>query len=544
MKIAIAQLNPTVGDIEGNLAKALHAVQQATAQGANLILFSELFLTGYPPRDYLDCAGFAERSEAALHVLAKQCVSIQGVCGFVQRRQSNTGKPFFNAAGILAQGKVEAIAKKVLLPSYGVFDEERYFEPGEKLTHFSVLGRSVALTICEDLWNQKDFLSHPYSSDPLEALGSQPPDLLVNISASPFHLGKPALRERLLAHVATKVGTSVVFCNQVGAQDDLLFDGKSGAFDHLGQCTSRGKAFEETLLTVDLPMTSRVESEDEDIVHTLRSALTLGIRDYCSKSGAKGICLGLSGGVDSAVVAALACEALGPANVHALSMPSQFNSAGTQKDARQLAKTLGIHFHEVPIEEMLTACARKMEEATGESLHSLTVENLQPRLRMTLLMAMSNQRGLLLLNTSNKSELAVGYCTQYGDSCGALAPIGDLTKEQVYAIARSYNREIPATILERAPSAELRHNQKDQDTLPEYSRLDRWVSQVIGEGLSPEALIEREPENREEIGDFLSRYARSEYKRAQFPPILRVTERSFGRGIRMPIAGRSPWRVE
>lgn len=548
MKIGIGQLNPRIGDFSGNTRKILEMIERARSQGHQLIAFPELALSGYPPRDLLDYPSFVDANLSALQKIAKETQEITVICGFIDRNTTKSGRPYFNSAAILQNGKTVASYHKQLLPYYDVFDESRYFEPGNKPCILKIDSFTFAVTICEDLWNQPPFVDRLYDKNPLEALRKEKLDFVINISASPFSLGKPSRRIELFQQAARELGAPVLFCNQVGGNDELLFDGCSFAVTPSGKLVARGPAFEQALLRVD---TSGFRSPEPAANHwptsdgeTLFNALQMGLRDYVCKCGAKTVCLGLSGGIDSSVVAAIAAKALGPQNVTGISLPTRYTSQPSIEDARTLSEKLGIFFHLLPIEDHREFYETKWRGWFGKEPGEITRENLQPRIRMTLLMAYANEGDHLLLNTSNKSEIATGFATLYGDSAGAISVLGDVTKGQVYEIAKCINREmevIPNHALTRAPTAELKPGQIDQDVLPCYEIVDRLVSQSIEHLVNIEELAGR-GFSKEDIEKFKLLHTRSEYKRHQLPPVLRVSERAFGMGRRIPIAAKYPWQ--
>lgn len=536
MKVGLAQFNPTIGDLDGNLKKILQQVESAKQQQIDLLVFPELSLSGYPPRDLLFEDGFVERQVALLERVRNAATDLAICCGFVAPNPAPTGRPFYNAVAVFENGRQQAIYRKRLLPYYDIFDEPRYFEAGDTSCVVKVAGKNIGLAICEDIWNQKGFLDRPYSIDPVNDYSAKGLDLLVVLSASPFHLGKPAVRERLVQVVSKRVGAPVLFCNQVGANDELIFDGSS-LVAHGDQLLIRAPSFQEALSIVDIssPSATTVTAMQESPFSWVCEALQFGIREYVEKCRGTQVIVGVSGGIDSAVVAALAAKALGPKAVLGVSLPTRFTSSGSQGDARQLCENLKIPFQEISIEPLLSQFVEQWKHWFTDELKGIALENLQPRLRMTLLMAMANERGAMLLNTSNKSEIATGYATLYGDSAGALSVIGDLTKKQVYGLAEFLNAEaehIPRSILDRAPSAELREDQTDSQSLPPYDQLDALVEARVrswGERLAegtPEGLL------------FDRLYSNSEFKRAQLPPVLRVSEKAFGTGRRFPIAKR------
>ena len=539
LRVAIGQFNPTVGDFAQNRDHMIRFIEEARTQGARLVVFPELSVTGYPPRDLLDYDCFIDANLKTLEELAGATHGITAVCGFVERNPDPAGHPYYNSAAVLQDGKLLTVYRKRLLPYYDIFEETRYFEPGESSCIFQLDKWKIGVVVCEDAWNLPTYLNRPYRETPLKDFRDQGLDLLVNLSASPFSVGKPEKRISLFRDIAAFLQAPLVFCNQVAGNDELIFDGCSLALSAEGRILAAGKAFEEELVLADFA--SRASEVAPPWPHEesewIRLALVLGIGDYVKKCGGNSVYLGLSGGIDSAVVAALAAEAVGGDNVHAISMPTRFNLSASQADAQALAKNLGARFRTVPIEPIFSVYETLAKDWFGGGVSTLTLENLQPRIRMTVLMAFANEGKGFLLNTSNKSEIATGYATLYGDTAGALAVLGDLTKNQVYALARHLNREreiIPQRIIDRPPSAELRENQTDQDSLPPYDVLDDMVVKLV-EGLQPPSRMEGEFARK--LGHL---HAVSEYKRRQLPPVLRVSSRAFGIGRRMPVAAK-PW---
>ena len=551
MKVALAQVNPTVGDIEGNTARVLDHIEQARSAGAQLIVFPELVVFGYPPKDLVLRKNLVRKNVAAVERIASKCTPITAVVGYIQPDPSGEGKGNFNAAAVCADGVIQATYAKMLLPTYDVFDETRYFNAGTEVQTFLLAtGKDrvcAGLTICEDLWNDRQFEGRRvYGIDPVECNVAAGADLLINLSASPYRAGVQQEREPLFAAQIRAHGVTLVYVNQVGGNDDLIFDGASLVLGAKGEVLARAKAFAEDLVIVDLakPRGARVQAYP-DRVGSIREALVLGMRDYIRKCGFEKVVIGLSGGIDSAVTAALAVEAVGPERVQGVAMPSRFSSSHSVEDARQLAEDLGIDFMIVPIEGV----HRAMEEAVtphfpvaARDTFTTTEENIQARIRGNILMALSNKLGLLLVTTGNKSELAVGYCTLYGDMCGGLAVLSDVPKTVVYELARHINKSagyprIPQRTIAKVPSAELRENQTDQDTLPPYDILDaileryvereQAVDDIVGEGF-----------DRKIVEQVARMVDRSEYKRKQAPVGLKVTSRAFGTGRRMPIAAR------
>ena len=549
MKIGLVQINPTVGDLDGNADKIEAGVRRAAQQGADLCVAPELALTGYPPRDLLLYDSFVKRAEARAAELAQALKGLPPtLVGCVARNQSGSGKSVFNCALWCEDGVVRRTVRKTLLPTYDVFDEARYFEPsseGDAASNVIQLnGRTVAVTICEDAWNDKDYWDRPgYGRDPLEEMGAQGADVVVNLSASPLFLGKQALREDMLGAVARKYGVPVVYANQVGGDDDLVFDGRSCAFAADGALLARGAGFEPDVLVVDLdgPGANRIEADDFSREPETWRALVMGVRDYARKSGFSTALLGLSGGIDSAVTAAVAVEALGPENVLCVMMPSPYSSLGSVEDSELLAANLGVKTHTLPIEPAMQAFDRMLAEPFAGRPMDVTEENIQSRIRGNLLMAMSNKFGSLLLTTGNKSELAVGYCTIYGDMSGGFAVLSDVDKTGVFALARWYNDAvrpaIPQAIIDKPPSAELRPDQRDEDSLPPYDVLDAVLRLHVEEHRSRDQIVEAgfDPRATDQI---LGLVRSAEFKRRQAAPGIKLTPRSFGTGWRMPLACR------
>ncbi len=582
MKIALAQIDTTVGAFADNAAAIVRQAREAADAGAQLVVFPELTLCGYPPKDLLVLREFVQRQLASLDQLAADPVfgRVPALVGFAEPHRGE-GAGLFNACALLRDGKIAALARKSLLPTYDVFDEARYFDPSPEVTVVEVAGVRVGLSICEDLWNDKLFWQKPrYTRDPVEELARQGAQVLVNLSASPYALGKTQVRRDMAAAAARRHGMPVALCNLVGGNDSLVFDGHSLAVSARGETLAEAPGFEERLIFADLspkpspaaaprstpPLgrekpdpscrTDHVLAPKPDLgalavvsayeldlsdagCAELAAALTLGIRDYARKTGFRTAVLGLSGGVDSALTAVLAARALGPTNVTAIAMPSRYTASMSNEDATLLAERLGIHFHTIAIEPIFQSYLLALEPIFRGRKPDVTEENLQARIRGTLLMAYSNKTGALLLSTGNKSELGTGYSTLYGDMAGGLAPIGDLSKTAVYALARWFNRQgrevIPDRILTRPPTAELRENQTDQDTLPPYDQLDRVLRGHVEEHLGVGELTERGiPEDL--ARRVLKLVVQSEYKRRQAAPVLRVTARAFGEGWRFPIA--------
>ena len=540
MKIALAQFNPTIGDFAGNSARILALSEMAKKRGADLAVFSELCLCGYPPQDLLERPGFIDRNQKELKALAKS-LTIPSVVGFVGRVKNGTLKSIANKAALLCGGKVVFEQSKMLLPTYDVFDESRYFHPAEKQQAVEFHGQSLGLTICEDAWNDENFWpNRRYDRDPIVELFQQGTDVLLNISASPYSIDKRALRVDMLRAIAVHNRKPVVYVNQYGGNDSLIFDGASVALTPDGKVAAQALAFEEDLVLFDTETGEGEihEQPRQEIEYAFR-ALVTGTRDYVHKCGFKKVLVGLSGGIDSAVVAAMAVAALGAENVLGVSMPGPFSSEGSKSDAAAVAKNLGIEFMTLPISDVFDAYRAALKPAFGRRKEDVTEENIQARIRGNYLMALSNKFGSMVLSTGNKSELAVGYCTLYGDMAGGLAVISDVPKLMVYELAKWINRErelIPRSTIEKAPSAELRPNQKDEDSLPPYDVLDRILKAYIEDLKSPQEIAEKYGFEMKLVRDIASLVDRNEYKRKQSAPGLKITSRAFGFGRPFPIA--------
>ena len=542
MKIALAQINPTVGDFTGNLEKIVAVSQRAAALGARLTVFSELAVCGYPPADFLEKPSFLARCRTAVEELAAATreVSTAVLAGVALPAEGATGKPAVNAAVLLDGGRLLFEQHKRLLPFYDVFDEQRYFAPAQHQQVVALDGVRLAITICEDAWNDKTFWPRRlYSIDPMEELMQQHPALHINLSSSPFWHGKRAVRREMLAAIARRDGVPVVMCNQVGGNDSLIFDGSSFALNASGELTAQAASFQEDLVLVDPFSAPTLPAQDEDENRASYEALVLGTRDYVRKCGFRKALVGLSGGIDSALVAAVAKDALGAENVIAIGMPSPYSSAGSIDDSRRLAANLGIRYEVIGISDLFAEYGRALEPLFAGMKPDTTEENIQSRIRGCLLMALSNKFSALVLTTGNKSEMAVGYCTLYGDMVGALAVIGDLVKTRVYAVCRWLNRErevIPAAILQKPPSAELRPDQKDTDSLPPYEVLDPILEAYVERYEAPEQIAQAHGFPLPLVQQVVRLVERSEYKRQQAAPVLKVTSKSFGMGRRFPIA--------
>jgi NAD+ synthetase len=541
MRIALAQINTTVGDIQGNSERVVQALRRAESLNAELVVFPELVLTGYPPRDLLGIHGFVDCNLEALHRLAAQSGSVGAVIGFVDRNAGGQGKEFFNAAALICDGRVQGVVHKTLLPTYDVFDEDRYFERNAAPRLIAFKGRRLGISICEDAWNAEDFWPRPlYTSDPIRRQIELGAEILINISASPFELQKPQFRYRMLLDHVLKHRLPLIYVNLVGGNDDLLFDGNSLALGRAGNLMAQGQSFREDLLVVDCDAGVDAPYREGEEVENLFNALAMGVRDYAGKCGFRTAVLGMSGGIDSAVTACIAAAALGPRNVVGVSMPSVYSAQESYDDARALAENLGIHFEVVPIQDLFQQFRTSLQGVFAGRPEDSTEENLQARIRGTILMALSNKFGHLVLSTGNKSELGVGYCTLYGDMAGGLAVISDVPKTGVYALARYVNRAgevIPCNSITRAPSAELCFGQTDQDSLPEYELLDAVLRLRVEEQMSVGEIVAR-GYDRATVERIVKLIHQSEYKRRQAAPGLKVTTRAFGTGRRMPVAMR------
>jgi NAD+ synthase/NAD+ synthase (glutamine-hydrolysing) len=544
VRIGLLQINTTVGDLDGNASLIASGARRAAGAGAELVVSPELGLMGYLPRDLLMNEGFIAASQEKLKALAAELAGGPAVLvGTATINPAPVGRPLRNSAVLLYGGEVVEQFHKTLLPTYDVFDEDRYFEPSPGPYVLDWKGKRFGISICEDVWNDRDFWARPrYHIDPIERLANVNADVILNLSASPFVAGKQSLREKMLAHMAVKYGRAIVYTNLVGGNDDLIFDGRSCAFDAEGNLLGRAKAFEEDLLIVDTgeaspAIASAAERVEEEIWH----ALVLGVRDYARKTGFRSALLGLSGGIDSALTAAIAADAMGRENVLGVLMPSPYSSQGSVDDSVALAENLGIRHIRIPIEPMMNSFEQALAPAFAGRAADVTEENIQARIRGNLLMALSNKFGSLLLTTGNKSEISVGYCTLYGDMSGGLAVIADLPKMMVYAVSRYRNErksDIPVNILEKAPSAELRPNQTDQDSLPPYDILDKILELHIERNKGAAAII-AEGFDGPTVNRVLKLVRIAEFKRKQAAPGLKVTSRAFGTGWRMPIARKS-----
>ena len=543
MKLALAQINTTVGDFAGNGAKIREFARRAQQGGAEMVVFPELALCGYPPRDLVEKPSFLDRNRTELEALAREFPDLRIICGFVSRAGSETGKGAANSAALLAEGAVQFVQNKMLLPTYDVFDEMRYFEPAARQAVLPLCGKKWALTICEDIWNDKTFWKKRlYTRDPVEELVQQGANILLTISASPYVLGKRKLRHEMLRTFATRYRMPVLFVNLVGGNDSLVFDGSSTVLNAEGEVCAQAASFEEDLIYYDTAsgrgdLHPRVKGPDQAALHTL----ILGTRDYVRKCGFRSVVVGLSGGIDSSFTAAIAVQALGRENVLGVGMPGPYSSRGSLDDARALAENLGIRFLVLPITEIYQEYLDALQPAFAGQQANVTEENIQARIRGNLLMALSNKFGSLVLSTGNKSELAVGYCTLYGDMAGGLAVISDIPKTMVYRLAALINQEravIPQSVFDKPPSAELRPDQKDSDSLPPYEVLDVILKAYIEEHEPAREIARKYGYDLELVRSVTGRVDGNEYKRQQAAPGLKVTSKAFGIGRRFPIAQR------
>jgi NAD+ synthase (glutamine-hydrolysing) len=546
MRIALAQINPTVGDLSGNVDRMASAAREAAGRGAELVVFPELSVTGYPPRDLVEKPSFVERSEKELERLAHETadLDLSVICGYVSRTESESGKRVFNRAAVLEHGEVVFRQAKMLLPTYDVFDEARYFRPGEREFLCTVRNKQVALTICEDAWNDRRFWKQRlYQRDPVEELFEAGGEILICINASPYNMGKREIRRGIYRAAARRYKRPVVYVNQVGGNDQLVFDGSSFAMSGAGEVIASARSFEEDLVMVDTEAGTGDRHEDfTDECEAAYQALVLGTRDYIRKCGFSKVLIGLSGGIDSSLVASIAVEAVGRENVTGVGMPGPYSSDHSVSDARTMAEKLGIRFEMVPIGEVYGQFIQELSPLFRDPAPGVTEENLQSRLRGVTLMALSNKTGALVLTTGNKSELAVGYCTLYGDMCGGLAVISDVPKTMVYSLSRIANQRsggaIPETVFTKAPSAELRPDQRDSDSLPEYEVLDRILEAYVEHYRTPRQIADDLKLSIDLVTEIVNKVDRNEYKRQQAAPGLKVTTKAFGIGRRFPIAQR------
>ena len=544
MKIALGQINPTVGDFSGNANKIIDFSRRAREAGAGLILFPELSVCGYPPRDLVERPTFVAKNRESVERIAAETKGIAVICGLVTPAQAETGKSVMNSAALLQDGKVAFLQSKMLLPTYDVFDEMRNFAPARHQELFDFCGNRMALTICEDAWNDKHFWNKRlYGFDPVEALVRAGGNFVLNISASPFWLGKRELRRDMLATIARTDKVPVVMVNQVGGNDSLLFDGSSVVFDREGNIIAQGKSFEEDIVYFDsATLTGEMHDQIEGEEASAYAALVLGTRDYVRKCGFKKVIIALSGGIDSALTAAIATDAMGAENVLGVGMPGPYSSKGSIDDARALAQNLGIRFELLSITEICKSYLHVLKDVFAGLKEDVTEENIQARARGSLLMALSNKFNAIVLSTGNKSEIAVGYCTLYGDMVGGLAVISDVPKTMVYRISRYVNSRrlvIPESTLEKPPSAELRPNQKDSDSLPPYDVLDAILEDYVEDMHSAEQIAKDRGFDLALIQRVMRMVDRAEYKRQQAAPGIKISAKAFGYGRRFPIAAKS-----
>jgi len=538
MRIGLTQLNPTVGDIGGNAELILDRITEAEKSGCHLTIFPELALTGYPPEDLVLKPAFIKDNLTALKDLTPLIKNSAALIGYIDQKD----RKLFNAAAWIEKGKVQSTYRKICLPNYGVFDEQRYFEPGSKIQILSCQGIKIALTICEDIWTE---------TWPLKKIKSQKPDLLINISASPFHAGKLKKRTDVIRKTASTLKTAVLYCNMVGGQDELVFDGGSLVVSPSGKIIGQFPQFKSGLYIFDVQKTKKgiqfagLENQEESLsgIEEVFEALVLGIRDYVNKNGFQKTALGLSGGIDSSLTAALAVEALGPDRVVGVTMPSQYNLSETRKDAVRLAENLGIRLLEIPIKPVFDSYLEALSPSFKDYDPNTAEENIQARIRGNLLMALSNKFGWLILTTGNKSELSVGYCTLYGDMAGGFAVLKDVLKKTVYDLSKHINQKakkeiIPQTVIDRPPTAELRKDQKDEDSLGPYAQLDPLIVGYVEENLPLKKLIQKTHAKEDYARKIVTLVDRNEYKRRQSPPGIKITPRAFGRDHRMPITNR------
>jgi len=552
MKIAIAQLNPTIGDIKNNLKQIKETVNIAEKNGAKLILTPELSLCGYPPKDLLLNKNFLEQMKKELEQFAQeinpQISVLIGIAVINDNAEKEGKKPLYNSSALIRNGKIETFFHKRLLPTYDVFEEDRYFSAGNEANYFYLDDVKIGVTICEDLWNQEDFWGKKnYTTNPLKDLVNLDIDLIVNLSASPYVVGKQKIREKMLIYLSKQYKKSLIYVNQVGGNDDLIFDGNSFVVDKKGNIINKAKNFQQDLIYVDYCKKNQdlISENKINLVNTnkeeeIYQALVLGVKDYAKKCGFKQAIIGLSGGIDSALVATIAVSALGKDNVLGVLMPSPYSSAHSITDAEKLVNNLGIKSEKLPIQEVMKSYDSTLHPLFKNTEFGIAEENLQSRIRGTLLMAIANKFGYLLLSTGNKSEMAVGYCTLYGDMNGGLAVIADLPKTQVFSLCHWLNQEkeiIPHNILTKPPSAELKPDQKDQDSLPPYEILDDILERYINHHQSVTE-IENSGHDLDTINKVIKLVVRAEFKRKQAPPGLKITDRAFGTGWKMPIASR------
>ena len=563
MRIAISQIDPTVGDLKGNAQLITQAIQQAKEQGAKLVVFPEMVVIGYPPKDLLLKPRVIRQCADAVEEIAKSCVGVTALVGYPMQSPKGTGHRLQNVVAVCSEGKIVDHHVKTLLPNYDVFDERRYFEPGDSIVITELNGIKLGISICEDIWNEQAVFDRPlYDTNPIDEIANAGADLIVNCAASPFVIGKHDFRLKLMSHVAKKHSKPVVFCNQVGGNDELVFDGNSCVINSGGEIIGHAKDFQEDLLVVDLPLNIDKQLDERDVMsgriehsstglESAYHALVRGLRDYCKKCGFKKIVMGLSGGIDSALSCAIAVAAIGKENVVGVGMPSRYSSDGSVTDAELLAKNLGIEFHVIAIEDAHNALEKMLDPIFAGMEQGVTEENMQARIRGNIMMSISNKFGALLVTTGNKSEMAVGYCTLYGDMCGGFSVLCDVPKTMVYDLSRWINESkkspllqafnlpvIPSDTITKPPSAELRPDQKDQDSLPEYDVLDEIIERYVELEQSAAKIIAETKFDSDTVLRIVRLIDLNEYKRKQAAPGLKITGRAFGFGRRMPIAQR------
>jgi NAD+ synthase (glutamine-hydrolysing) len=544
MKVALGQINTTIGDFSGNAAKIVDYAQSARAAGAGLVIFPELAICGYPPRDLVEKPSFVAKNQETLERIAQDTAGISVICGLVTPARAETGKSVMNSAALVRDGKTVFVQSKRLLPTYDVFDELRNFAPADNQELLPFCGKKMALTICEDAWNDKHFWNRRlYGVDPIEELMKAGANFVLNIAASPFYVGKRELRRDMLAAIATNYRVPVVLVNQVGGNDSLIFDGSSLVLNAEGNVIAQGRSFEEDVIYFDSDtLQGEIHGQIEGAEASAYAALVLGTRDYVHKCGFQSVIIGLSGGIDSALTACIAVDALGKENVRGVGMPSPYSSPGSIEDARVLAANLGIRFDVVPIGEIFESFRKALKPIFAGRPEDVTEENLQSRIRGMLLMALSNKFNTLVLSTGNKSEVGVGYCTLYGDMVGGLAVISDVPKTMVYRLSQYVNSQrnlIPKSTMEKPPSAELRPNQVDQDFLPPYDVLDTILEDYVEDSKTAEQIAQDRSYDLELVRSVIRMVGRSEYKRQQAAPGLKISEKAFGVGRRFPIAART-----
>ncbi len=538
MKIHLSQLNPVIGDLDGNTQKILDAIAKSREEKAEIVLFPELSICGYPPQDLVYHPAFIDAMEAHLQTIVAASKGLMVVVGLVRPNLGPGENGLSNSAAIIIDGKLVGFHDKWLLPNYDIFNERRYFDPGDTLQTYEYKGKKIGVLICEDIWQHAGYVAVRYGRDPVIELAKLKPDLVLNLSASPYNFGKADIRVEVCAKVATTCNCPIVYCAQVGGNDSLLFDGYSVYVDAEGKLRQLAKGFAEDHMVIDLDAQACSCPFKYDMMSDLYNALVMGVRDYFHKSGFNKACLGLSGGLDSALVACIVASALGPENLLAVSMPSRYTTDLSKTDAKKLADTLGIKLISVPIEEPFCSYLKLLEPLFQNRAPDVTEENLQARLRGVILMAISNKLGHIVVSTGNKSEFALGYSTLYGDSCGGLGVIGDVTKTRAYDLCRWINRDkeiIPHSTIDRPPSAELRAGQHDQQTLPPYGIVDQVIQSYLEEFMTVPLISEKHNIPLDLVKDLVHRIHTAEYKRRQSPPVLRVTPKSFGVGRHFPI---------